>query len=188
MEDEDFYEKLRKFIFDDIQSSPVQQLHAGVDSAPLVTYSGGYGGYDIKLSRGWQLPPLDRHEGFDVLVPSGTPIQLLKPGKVLVRTDEPKGYGWYLVIQIDGTNDGIVLAHLSAINVRVGDQIASNTIVGATGGIKGAQGAGNSGGAHLHYEYRIGVQNKPWITGVAVNPVIVPPSKPINTLIKLLKP
>ena len=180
MEDEDFYEKLRKFIFDDIQSSPVKGLYAGVESAPLVTYSGGYGGYNISLNRGWQLPPLDRHEGFDVEVPSGTPIQFLRSGKVTARKDEPLGYGWYLLVKIDGTNDTIMLAHLSAINVQEGDQIAPNTILGATGGIKNAPGAGNSGGAHLHYEYRK--------DGIAVDPSIIPPAKPINSVIKLLKP
>jgi murein DD-endopeptidase MepM/ murein hydrolase activator NlpD len=181
MEDESYYQIIYDLVLKIIGESKAEPLNGGsnIKNAPLVTYSGGYGGYNISLSRGWQLPP-DRHDGFDVVVPSGTPIQFLRSGKVTARKDEPLGYGWYLLVKIDGTNDTIMLAHLSAINVQEGDQIAPNTILGATGGIKDAPGAGNSGGAHLHYEYRK--------DGIAVDPSLIPPAKPINSVIKLLKP
>jgi murein DD-endopeptidase MepM/ murein hydrolase activator NlpD len=184
MEEEDFYQMLRELILQDLKSSKAKPINssANIKNAPLVTYNGGYGGYNITLSRGWQQPPSnpDQHDGFDVRVPSGTPIQFLRSGTVTARKDEPLGYGWYLLIKIDGTNDTIMLAHLSAINVNEGDQISPNTIVGATGGIKNATGAGNSDGEHLHYEYRK--------NGIAVDPSITPPAKPINSVIKLLKP
>lgn len=47
-------------------------------------------------------------------------------------------------------------AHLSKINVNVGDEIRENErkVIGLTGGAQGAPGAGNSTGPHLHFEVR----------------------------------
>ena len=96
-----------------------------------------------------------RHKGIDYPVPVGTNIVILKPGDVTVAdmNADPGGYGAVIYIK---HYDGIYsrYGHLSKINVSVGDKVKVGDVIGKTGGEKGAVGAGNSQGPHLHFEYR----------------------------------
>jgi murein DD-endopeptidase MepM/ murein hydrolase activator NlpD len=95
------------------------------------------------------------HKGIDYTVSVGTNIVLIKPGEVTVASmnADPDGYGAAIYIK---HNDGVYTryGHLSKINVSVGDQLKTGDVIGKTGGAKGSTGAGNSQGAHLHFEYR----------------------------------
>lgn len=97
------------------------------------------------------------HKGIDYPVGVGTLVVLLKPGKV-IRSGmniDPDGWGALIEIQHD---DGSMsrYAHMSEIYVNDGAILNSGDIIGATGGAAGLAGAGNSKGAHLHFEYLVG--------------------------------
>ena len=199
MEDEGFYQTMRAIVLSIIKGSSEHSTDVpesdpnglvGIEQAPKVTYNGSWGGYTIKDYVGSKFGPRGGkpHNGVDINIKSGTPIQYLKQGKVIVTGNDPKGWGWWIVIQADGENDCILLGHLSAVNVKQGDIVNKNQIVAATGGIKNALGAGNSSDEHLHYEYRIKVaENPPY--GVEINPFPNDNTFPyIHPYIKLLKP
>lgn len=92
------------------------------------------------------------HKGVDYPVPANTPVEATLPGVVRVNSD-PDGYGDYVVIE---HGDGLETryAHLSSVHVRDGQRVEQGDVVALSGGAKGARGAGNSQGAHLHYEVR----------------------------------
>lgn len=94
------------------------------------------------------------HKGVDFGAPIGTPVYATGNG-VVTYSGWGTGYGRY--IEIDHGN-GLVTryGHMSANYVNVGDSVAANQQIGASGN------TGRSTGPHLHYEVR---QN-----GQAVNP------------------
>lgn len=100
------------------------------------------------------------HRGVDYPVPVHTPVAAALPGVVRVKND-PNGYGTYVVVE---HGDGLETryAHLSRVNVQDGQRVEQGDTLALSGGERGAQGAGNSQGPHLHYEVRR--------NGVAVNP------------------
>lgn len=101
------------------------------------------------------------HKGTDYAASTGTNIQIIMPGRVVVAdmNRDPKGWGALVEIKHE---DGSVTryAHLSRIDVQVGDEIQAGTIIGQTGGDPGDVGAGRSTGAHLHWEYIPSGSNK----------------------------
>jgi len=84
------------------------------------------------------------HSGIDMAAPMGTAVAVTAPG-VVTFAGERGGYGNFIIVDHGG---GYVTryAHLSRINVRVGQQVGG----GATIGLVGA--TGNATGPHLHYE------------------------------------
>lgn len=102
------------------------------------------------------------HAGIDIAVPVGTPVRA-PAGGVVIESGVVGDYG--NVIFIDHGR-GVIsrLAHLSKLNVPKGTVVEAGGIVGLSGGAPGAPGSGNSQGAHLHQEVRVG--------GRAVNPLI----------------
>lgn len=89
------------------------------------------------------------HGGIDIPAKVGTPIKSIADGQVIAAgpLDSKCGDG----ISISHA-DGFLSSycHLSGIKVRKGEVIKQGQIIGLTGGAKGAQGSGNSGGPHLH--------------------------------------
>ena len=94
------------------------------------------------------------HKGTDYAAKTGTGIQLLMPGQVMIADMNRDPDGWGALVQIKH-EDGTITryAHLSSINVRTGDSVNVGDIIGQTGGNPGDPGAGRSTGAHLHWEY-----------------------------------
>ncbi|MEL7783751.1 peptidoglycan DD-metalloendopeptidase family protein [Citromicrobium bathyomarinum] len=93
-----------------------------------------------------------RHGGVDIPVPVGTPVTAVGDG--VVEFVGPKGnYGNTIVIRIDDRTQ-VLDAHLSRFAVEVGDAVKKGEIIGFSGGARGAPGAGNSTGPHLHHELR----------------------------------
>lgn len=103
------------------------------------------------------------HRGQDVAVPPRTPVVATAPGVVRWRND-PDGYGRYAVID-HGNGYETRLAHLGAAVAREGARVEQGDVVGLSGGAPGTDGAGNSQGAHVHYEIRH--------NGAAVDPASV---------------
>jgi murein DD-endopeptidase MepM/ murein hydrolase activator NlpD len=111
------------------------------------------GSYD-KNSFGMRLHPIlgytKMHEGVDIMAPIGTPVY--SPGKgVVERIGYDGGYGLMLEIS-NGYGYKTLFAHLSAVDVKVGQLITRGEKVAECGN------SGLSSGPHLHYE--VSLENK----------------------------
>ena len=93
------------------------------------------------------------HKGADYKLPVGTPVKSMRDGKVIESAEDSKTYGRYLMVQHD---DGYasLYGHLSKLNKRKGDTVKGGEVIGLSGGAVGAPGAGQTTGAHLHFEVR----------------------------------
>jgi murein DD-endopeptidase MepM/ murein hydrolase activator NlpD len=87
------------------------------------------------------------HAGIDFKGPVGSPIYAAADGRVTF-TGQKSGYG--NVIEITHGNGMLTrYAHLSRIDVKVGQPVAAGTAIGGLGN------TGRSTGPHLHFEVRI---------------------------------
>ena len=86
------------------------------------------------------------HTGIDFVAHSGTPAHATAAGRV-VHAEQSGGYG--MMVEIEH-GDGMTTryAHLSEIDVTVGDHVDVGAMVGLVGS------TGRSTGPHLHYEVR----------------------------------
>lgn len=98
---------------------------------------------------------LQMHEGVDLVVPVGTPVQATAAGRVLFA-GERGGYGNLVVIEHENGIQSLY-GHLDSMDVAVGDRVERGQIVARSGN------TGLSTGPHLHFEIRLG--------GRPVNPV-----------------
>lgn len=99
--------------------------------------------------------PGQTHPGIDLTAPAYSILYAPGDGKVTaaqIKNDTCGGK-----IRIQHTN-GLTssFCHLSALNVRVGDEVKQGDRIGQTGGTPGTLGAGYSTGPHLHWEIRKG--------------------------------
>jgi murein DD-endopeptidase MepM/ murein hydrolase activator NlpD len=84
------------------------------------------------------------HHGVDVAVPVGTPIRAMRRGKV-IRAGWSRGYGWMVMIDHGGQVLSLY-AHLSEVQVREGERVDGQQVIGLSGQ------SGNASGPHLHFE------------------------------------
>lgn len=93
-----------------------------------------------------------KHGGRDIAAPAGTPVYPATNGKVVEVDTEGKTIGGYYVkVQYpDGHTDSFV--HLRNVNVKVGDNVTINTVVGGVGGT--GRGGKQEYGNHLHRTVR----------------------------------
>ncbi|MFG2092645.1 M23 family metallopeptidase [Streptomyces sp. NPDC048612] len=93
------------------------------------------------------------HSGQDFVVPSGTAVKAAHAGTVVKAGPNGGGdgpaYGNAIVIKHD-SGTYTQYAHLSQINVSVGQQVGTGEKIGLSGS------TGNSSGPHLHFEVRTG--------------------------------
>lgn len=93
------------------------------------------------------------HLGIDISAPEGSNVYASGSG-VVTMAQGGYNYGYGNVVQIDHGNGYVtVYAHLSQINVSPCQPVGQGTLVGLSGN------TGNSFGAHLHFEIRIGGAN-----------------------------
>jgi murein DD-endopeptidase MepM/ murein hydrolase activator NlpD len=93
------------------------------------------------------------HLGIDISAPEGSNVYAAGSG-VVTMAQGGWNYGYGNVVQIDHGNGYVtVYAHLSSINVSTCQSVGQGTLIGLSGN------TGNSFGAHLHFEIRIGGQN-----------------------------
>jgi murein DD-endopeptidase MepM/ murein hydrolase activator NlpD len=86
------------------------------------------------------------HLGIDYAAPTGTPVRTIGDG-VVTFAGVQRGYG--NVIEVTHRdNKSTLFAHLSRIDVRVGQKVAQGDFLGAVGS------TGASTGPHLHFEFR----------------------------------
>ncbi|MEU9100647.1 M23 family metallopeptidase [Streptomyces sp. NPDC048361] len=104
-----------------------------------------------------------KHSGQDFAVPTGTPVSAAHAGTVVkagpVGGGDGPAYGNAVVIR-HADNTYSQYAHLSKINVRIGQSVATGERIALSGS------TGNSSGPHLHFEIRTTPNY-----GSAVNPV-----------------
>lgn len=119
------------------------------------------GGGPVDTSLGW---PADAHSlsgnpygpghlGIDITAPEGANVYAAGAG-VVTMAQGGWNYGYGNVVQVDHGNGWVtVYAHLSVIYVSTCMTVGQGTVVGLAGN------TGNSFGAHLHFEIRIGGTN-----------------------------
>lgn len=101
------------------------------------------------------------HAGIDIAVPVGTNIKAPFDGTLTGKFDKP-GYGLYSILE--GTYGGnkikLKFAHLSSsiVGKSGSTSVSEGQSIGKTGGKAGDPNAGNSRGAHLHFEYYVNGQ------------------------------
>jgi murein DD-endopeptidase MepM/ murein hydrolase activator NlpD len=94
------------------------------------------------------------HVGADYAAPTGTPIVAVKDGKVLEAKNGTTWGAAYGIAAVIDHGGGIraIYAHMSKIDVKVGDTVKEGQKIGEIGS------TGNSTGPHLHLETRV----SPW--------------------------
>ena len=88
------------------------------------------------------------HNGVDYAAPTGTPVRTIGDG-VVTFAGVQSGYGNVIQIRHRNAKDSTLYAHLSRIDVKVGDNVMQGEKIGAVGS------TGVSTGPHLHFEFRI---------------------------------
>ena len=127
-----------------------------VDPPSILPIAGDFG---ISSSFGKRMHPIHKvermHTGIDFKAPYGAPVLAGSGGTIIKAETKSTGYGYSIVIQHDSTYKSLY-AHLSKINVEIGQVVKKGDVIGNVG---------SSGGAtmpHLHYEV---IEN-----GIKVNP------------------
>lgn len=90
------------------------------------------------------------HTGVDYAAPTGTPVRTVGDG-VVSFAGVQNGYGNVVMVQ-HRSGHATVYAHLSRIQVKVGERVSQGQFVGNVGS------TGWATGPHLHFEYRINGQ------------------------------
>jgi murein DD-endopeptidase MepM/ murein hydrolase activator NlpD len=108
------------------------------------------------------------HQGADFPTAVGTPVRAAGGGTVSWGND-PDGAGWYIVID-HGGNLFTTYYHLSERWAQPGQWVNVGDVIGKSGGARGAAGAGNSSGPHLHFEvHPWGKWTKHWNDALGAN-------------------
>lgn len=101
------------------------------------------------------LPYQPFHTGIDIANKYGTPITPFAKGKVIYAGEISWGFGKHIVID-NGNNVTSIYAHLSEIDVSVGEMVSPGDIIGKEGD------TGWTTGPHLHFQINV--------YGIPVNP------------------
>lgn len=88
------------------------------------------------------------HKGIDIAGNVGDPVDAAINGEVVYAQFNDGGYGNLIIVEHDN-NMKSYYAHLSKINVQVGDNVQKGDKIGEVGN------TGNSTGPHLHFELRV---------------------------------
>lgn len=111
---------------------------------------------NVAITQGYRL----FHPGLDFDGQIGDVIKPIKKGQVETVEYSKVGYGTHIIIN-HGNNLKTLYAHLSKVNVKEGDEVTTDTILGLMGD------TGRSTGDHLHLEVRD--------HGIPINPLSVLP-------------
>jgi murein DD-endopeptidase MepM/ murein hydrolase activator NlpD len=120
------------------------------------------------------------HNGVDFRAAMGTQVKAMLTGVVegIGNTDEQRGcfsYGrWILIKHPNGLTS--IYSHLSGSLVKTGQVVKTGEVIGFSGGMPGAFGAGYSTGPHLHVGLFAsqGVQIRQFVTSNNCKQVFVP--------------
>jgi murein DD-endopeptidase MepM/ murein hydrolase activator NlpD len=110
------------------------------------------------------------HEGVDLAAERNTPIYPIGPGKVTETMVYAKGGNTVKIEHEDGSVISYY-AHMQSINVKVGQEVDNNTVIGLVGD------SGNAKGTQPHVHYTVKVN------GSLVDPMSIV-GKPVGSLSK----
>jgi murein DD-endopeptidase MepM/ murein hydrolase activator NlpD len=96
------------------------------------------------------------HTGIDIPAPTGTPVTAARSGEVVWAGWRDGGWGNEVTIA-HGSGVRTIYAHLSRVDVRVGESVTTDTQVGLVGA------TGDATGPHLHFQVDL--------RGAAVDPL-----------------
>jgi murein DD-endopeptidase MepM/ murein hydrolase activator NlpD len=121
--------------------NPPPRIGTGTFSKPLNrgTITSGYGSRYHPVYRIYK-----KHSGIDIAAPYGSPVLASDGGKVIFAGWK-SSYGKSVIVD-HGGNLSSLYAHMSSINVSVGEKIYKGKTVGKVGS------TGTSTGNHLHFE------------------------------------
>ena len=88
------------------------------------------------------------HQGIDLVGTTSKNVYSICNGVIERAGYDNGGFGNYVRIKENGTENRIYLAHLDKIYVRIGQQVTYTTIIGLMGA------TGNATGPHTHVEIR----------------------------------
>lgn len=94
-----------------------------------------------------------KHFGVDLWATSGTEVHSPDSGEVLVAKFSNGACGGTITIKHPNGFQSRY-CHIKDIKVSQGDEVSRGQIIGISGGNSGDKGAGNSRGAHLHFELK----------------------------------
>ncbi len=115
--------------------------------------------YKITSEYGYRIHPITGeeklHAGIDLVGEHHTEILAVADG-IVTYAGIQNGYGNCIEIKhsINGETIYSFYAHLSEIDVKVGEKVEAGDIIGLEGGAKEDDNPGNSTGHHLHFEIR----------------------------------
>jgi len=95
----------------------------------------------------------ETHPGVDLWALSGTEVHSPDSGEVLVAKFSTGACGGTITIKHPNGYQSRY-CHIKDIKVSEGDEVGKGQIIGLSGGNSGDKGAGNSRGAHLHFELK----------------------------------
>lgn len=100
---------------------------------------------------GYRIHPIHKinkfHAGMDFTAPTGTEIYATGDGEVMRADRKAGGYGKHVRLN-HGFGYTTVYAHMSRMNVKLGERVKRGDVIGYVGN------TGLSAGPHLHYEVR----------------------------------
>lgn len=132
-------------------TSSAETKATSVNTETTTTNTSNSGSYYIVPAPGSRLSQ-GLHDGsaVDMALPIGSVIRAAASGVVTLVKDSNKwngGYGYYLKIKHDNGTETLY-AHLSRIDVEVGDEVEQGQAIALSGN------TGRSTGPHLHFEVR----------------------------------
>jgi peptidoglycan hydrolase-like protein with peptidoglycan-binding domain len=114
---------------------PVSSIHLSWPVPPAIT--SGYGLRGIRF-----------HGGIDLVASAGTPVGAPGSGEVVWAGWREGGWGNTVMIAHGGGVRSLV-AHLSRVEVTVGDHVRAGAVIGLAGS------TGDASGPHVHFEVRL---------------------------------
>lgn len=131
---------------DGVLSSTASSV-ASRPSSSQVTVSSGY--YARPINGGRKSQGVHGYNGIDIAAPVSTPVVASSDGKVIIARSSGYNGGYGLYVAVSHSNGTQTLyAHLSRVNVSVGQYVSQGQVIGAVGN------TGRSTGPHLHFEVR----------------------------------
>jgi len=105
------------------------------------------------------------HTGTDLSVSCGTPVLAATAGRIVIRTDQSWAGRWLVQVSTGPGQLTTWYAHMQAVTVSTGQQVAAGQQIGEVGDL------GNATGCHLHFEvhphgghiYQDPVDPSPWL-------------------------
>jgi murein DD-endopeptidase MepM/ murein hydrolase activator NlpD len=109
----------------------------------------------VRLGQGWGAPRdggRRRHQGIDLLAPTGTPLVAVADGRITRISNHDRGLGGISLRLTDHQGTGYYYAHNQRNLVHLGQQVHRGQVIAQVG----ASGNARGGPPHLHFQLHPG--------------------------------